>query len=58
MLRGFGLPAAYADILVRDQEAIRDGNAAAVSPDVERVLGRSAGTFEAFATRAAAAWRP
>jgi uncharacterized protein YbjT (DUF2867 family) len=57
MLEGFGLPPAYAAIVVRDQEAIRDGHAARVSPDVERVLGRPPGSFAAFAARAAAAWR-
>lgn len=57
MLRGLGVPGAYVDLLVRDQVAIRDDHAAGISPDVERVLGRSPGTFEAFATRAANVWR-
>ena len=57
MLQSVGLPATYVEVLVRDQEAIRDGHAVAVSDDVERVLGRRPGTFEAFAMRAANAWR-
>lgn len=57
MLQGVGLPAAYVGVLVRDQEAIRAGHAAAVSPDVERVLSRRPGTFEAFAARTESTYR-
>jgi uncharacterized protein YbjT (DUF2867 family) len=45
MLMGFGLPSDFAAMVVADQEAIRDGRAARVAGDVERVLGRPATPF-------------
>lgn len=51
MMLGFGLPGAYADVVVRDQVAIRDGFAADVSHDVEAVTGRPATDFSVFVDR-------
>ncbi|GJG88856.1 NAD(P)-dependent oxidoreductase [Gemmatimonadetes bacterium T265] len=51
----FGMPAWQADGLIEDYAHYRRGEAAAVSPDVERVTGRPARTFDAFARESAAA---
>jgi uncharacterized protein YbjT (DUF2867 family) len=56
LLRGAGMPADYAAIVVRDQEAIRDGFGAAVTDVVEQVGGRPATSFADYAARAASAW--
>jgi uncharacterized protein YbjT (DUF2867 family) len=56
MLRGAGVPADYAAMLVRDQEAIRDGFGALVTDAVARVAGRPATPFADYAARAASAW--
>jgi uncharacterized protein YbjT (DUF2867 family) len=53
MLVDAGVPADYAAMLLRDQEAIRVGNAAAVADTVERIAGR---VPTSFANYAAAAW--
>ena len=58
MMRGAGVPPDYASILLRDQEAIRNGHAAAVSTTVHDVTGRSANSFRQFATESAHAWTP
>lgn len=49
LLVGFGLPADYVEMLVRDQLAIAEGHAASVSADVPGILGRAATGFEDFA---------
>jgi uncharacterized protein YbjT (DUF2867 family) len=54
---GHGMPADYAEMVVRSLDAIRNGDAATVSDDVERVTGRAATPFADFARRAADAWR-
>jgi hypothetical protein len=43
-------------MVLRDQDAIRDGQAASVTDTVERVTGRAARGFEQFASSAASAW--
>ncbi len=57
MLEGAGVPSDYAAMLVRDQEAIRDGEAAGVSDTVERLTGREARSFIDYCGKAAEAWR-
>jgi uncharacterized protein YbjT (DUF2867 family) len=56
ILQGVGIPADYAAIVVRDQEAIGEGAAAVVTDVVPRVAGRPAISFEDYAIRAAAVW--
>ena len=56
MLQRAGVPVDYAAMLVRDQEAIRDGAGALVSDAVERITGRQAGSFADYAAGAAVAW--
>ena len=56
ILQSAGLPVDYAAMVVRDQEAIRDGSGAVVTDDVARVTGRPATTFADYAARAASAW--
>lgn len=56
MLAEAGMPAAYADMLLRDMTAIRDGHAAEVTNAVEQVTGRKPRSFEAFAEAAAGIW--
>jgi uncharacterized protein YbjT (DUF2867 family) len=56
MLRGAGLPEEYAAMLVRDQEAIRDGYGARTTDTVAELTGQPATSFEDFAVRTAAAW--
>ncbi|SFS20014.1 Uncharacterized conserved protein YbjT, contains NAD(P)-binding and DUF2867 domains [Dyella sp. OK004] len=56
ILQGGGVPADYAAVVVRDQEAIRDGAGAVVTDIVERVTGRPPMSFETYAANAAAAW--
>jgi len=57
MLEGAGVPSDYAAMLLRDQEAIRDGAAAAVADTVQRLAGRPARPFADYAAEAAGAWR-
>lgn len=56
ILQGGGVPADYAAVVVRDQEAIRAGAGAVVTDVVERVTGRPPISFETYAANAAAAW--
>jgi len=56
ILRGAGIPADYAAMVVGDQEAIRDGFGARVTDVVARVSGRPATSFADYAARAASAW--
>ncbi len=51
-----GIPADYAAMVVRDQQAIREGAAALVTDVVERITGRPATPFVEFAVKASAAW--
>jgi uncharacterized protein YbjT (DUF2867 family) len=51
-----GLPANYAAIVVRDQEAIRDGLGTRVTDVVPRITGRAATPFAAYAAHAAPAF--
>lgn len=57
MLEGAGVPSDYAAMLLRDQEAIRDGAAASVSDTVTRLVGRPPRSFGVYAAEAAGAWR-
>jgi uncharacterized protein YbjT (DUF2867 family) len=57
MLEGVGVPSDYAAMLVRDQEAVRNGAAASVADTVARVLGRDPIDFSTFASAASSAWR-
>ena len=52
-----GMPAAYVDALSNLLAAMKAGAADAVTSTVRQVLGRDPGTFEARATRHAAAFR-
>lgn len=52
MMIGFGLPADFADVVVRDQLAIRDGFAMEVTNVVETVTGRRPIKFARFAAMA------
>lgn len=52
-----GMPPAYVEALVDLSAFLRSGKADVVLPTVEQVLGRKAGTFEAWARRHAAAFR-
>ena len=56
-LRDAGMPEAYRAMLLRDMAAIRDGHAAGVSQDVERVTGRAATPIGDYARDALDAWR-
>lgn len=57
MLEGAGVPPDYAAMLLRDQEAIRDGAAIVVSDTVARLAGRPAQSFADYAAKAHGAWR-
>lgn len=52
LMLGFGLPAGFADVVVRDQIAIRDGFATETTDVVERVTGRPPVSFSEFAAKA------
>lgn len=52
-----GMPAAYVDALLDLLAAMKAGHADGVTPTVEQVTGRPAGTFAAWARRHAAAFR-
>ena len=56
MLAG-GIPADYVEAVVDLNAAMKAGTLDAVTSEVERVAGRKAGTFEAWARRNAAAFR-
>lgn len=56
MLKGGGVPADYAAMLVRNQEAIRDGAGGLVAQTVARVTGRAPVAFADYAAAAARAW--
>ena len=56
MLEGAGVPSDYAAMLLRDQEAIRDGAAETVSDTVQRLVGRRARSLVEYAADAADAW--
>jgi len=56
LLQQAGMPAEYADMILRDQDAIRAGYGADVTDTVARVTGRPARSFEHFARAAADAW--
>jgi uncharacterized protein YbjT (DUF2867 family) len=55
-LRGAGLPPFLIEAIVRFYTLVRRGEIAGTSPDVERLLGRPAATFEDWARRNAAAF--
>lgn len=57
MLENAGVPEDYAAMLVRDQDAIRDGAAATVADTVAHVLGRDPIDFATFASGASGAWQ-
>jgi uncharacterized protein YbjT (DUF2867 family) len=57
MLTDAGGPADYAAMLLRDQEAIRAGDAAAVADTVERIVGRKPVSFANYAMTAWGGWR-
>jgi uncharacterized protein YbjT (DUF2867 family) len=48
LMLGFGLPPLYADMIVRDQVAIRDGFAAEITDTVPKLTGRPAIGFAEF----------
>jgi (4-alkanoyl-5-oxo-2,5-dihydrofuran-3-yl)methyl phosphate reductase len=52
-----GIPAPYVEALLDLLAAMKAGKADAVTDTVEKVTGRKAGTFEAWARRHAAAFR-
>jgi uncharacterized protein YbjT (DUF2867 family) len=52
-----GMPPAYVEAIVDLSAFLKSGKADVVLPTVEQVLGRKAGTFEAWAQRNAAAFR-
>ena len=56
VLRGAGVPADFASVLVKDQEAIRAGEGARVSEDIPKLLNREARGFKSFVTDAKNAW--
>jgi uncharacterized protein YbjT (DUF2867 family) len=57
MLESVGVPHDYAAMLVRDQEAIREGAAAVVTDTVGRIGGRDPIDFQRYAANAASAWK-
>lgn len=57
MLESAGVPPDYAAMLLRDQEAIRDGEAAVVTDSVARIGGSYHIDFSTYAANAAPAWR-
>jgi uncharacterized protein YbjT (DUF2867 family) len=56
-LKGMGWPEASVEILISLYKAVREGLAAAVSPDLPAVLGRPPVPFEKFAEDHAALWK-
>lgn len=57
MLESVGVPQDYAAMLVRDQDAVRDGAAASVADTVAHLLGRDPIDFATFASGVSAAWQ-
>jgi uncharacterized protein YbjT (DUF2867 family) len=55
-LKEAGVPAVYAAMLLRDQLAIRNGGAAAVTDTVEKVTGARANSVRNFAAASASVW--
>lgn len=55
-LRDAGVPDGYRGMLLRDMTAIREGQAAQLSQDIERVTGRAPIAIEAYARGAVDAW--
>lgn len=55
-LQDHGMPVDYAAMVVAHMTAIREGRAAGVTDDVERVTGRPATSFADYARTAAPAW--
>jgi uncharacterized protein YbjT (DUF2867 family) len=58
MLESAGVPHDYAAMLVRDQEAIREGAAAVVADTVACIGGHDPIDFQQYAADAALAWSP
>jgi uncharacterized protein YbjT (DUF2867 family) len=56
VLHGAGVPAEFASVLVKDQEAIRAGEGARVSEDIPNLLNQEARSFETFVAEAKNAW--
>jgi uncharacterized protein YbjT (DUF2867 family) len=56
ILERANVPAAYAAMLVRDQLAIRDGEAAVVSSTVEKIMGHPPKSFGDFVAENLVAW--
>jgi uncharacterized protein YbjT (DUF2867 family) len=56
LLQQAGMPADYAGMILRDQDAIREGHGAGVTDTVARVTGRPACRFDDFAHAAAEVW--
>jgi uncharacterized protein YbjT (DUF2867 family) len=57
MLVGFGMPEPFVDAFIDLQQFYSRGGGQAVTPDVERLLGRKPGTFDQFARDHAAVWK-
>lgn len=55
-LRDAGIPEGYRGMLLRDMAAIREGRAAQVSQDIERVTGHQPMAIETYARDAVDAW--
>jgi len=56
ILLGAGIPSDFASVLVKDQEAIRAGEASRVSDDIPNILDRTATSFESYVAGAKSAW--
>jgi uncharacterized protein YbjT (DUF2867 family) len=56
ILQGHGAPADYAEMVVSTFDAIRNDEAAQVSPHVEQVTGHAATSFADFVDRSADVW--
>ncbi len=54
---GAGVPAVYTESLLELYAIMKAGYTAAVSPDVEKLAGRPARSFEEFARDNAAVWK-
>jgi uncharacterized protein YbjT (DUF2867 family) len=57
MLVGFGMPPPFVDAFIDLQRFYSSGGAEAVTPDVEKLLGRKPGTFDEFARDHASVWQ-
>ncbi len=57
LLENAGVPQDHAAMLVRDQDAVRNGAAATVADTVNRLLGRTPIDFATFASGASGAWQ-